>query len=103
MGLDAYIYSHTAPERVAYWRKNAKLDEWMANKWHHIHDRDHRQVFNLQRLYLTPELIDDLRQAIRDGDLGFDEKEKRAFLSELLLFKDDIELNKTVYYYTNWW
>lgn len=103
MGLDAYIYSHDTPEQVAYWRKNAKLDEWMANKWHHINDRGRHQVFNLQKLYFTPELIDELRYTLKTDNLGLDDEEKRNFLSELLLFKDDIELNQTVYYYTNWW
>ena len=105
MGLDAYIYTHDAPDQVAYWRKNHKLEEWMANRWRKEQSEpdDPCHTFNLERLYFTPELLDNLAEAVRDGDLGFEGHAKKEFLNDLLLYKDDIEQYDRVIFYTSWW
>ena len=103
MGLDAYIFSNPKPKQERYWRKNYELNEFMREEWEK-QNPDFDKEFNLERLHLTDAVLNQLADKVRKGELGYSDLEQRTnLLNDILIYKDDIDLNSTEYFYTCWY
>lgn len=65
MGLDQYAWSRENEEPEFQWRKHAKLQEFMENKWH----EKSQEAFNCVDLYLDLDDIKELEEAIKDNTM----------------------------------
>jgi len=65
MGLDQYAWSRENEEPKFLWRKHAKLQEFMENKWH----EKSQEGFNCVDLYLDLDDIKELEKAINDNKM----------------------------------
>jgi len=120
MGLDQYAFATTAPSKgkfaksteLAYWRKHANLEGWMAELYYESNPDD-GESFNCKKLYLDLEDLDNLETAINDDGLphtegfffGTSDDSNEARNRDLdFIAKARWHLNNgDKVYYTSWW
>lgn len=124
MGLDQYAYScdpglikgdvdferPEASNEIFYWRKHPDLQGWMRNLYASKGGSD--EQFNCVPVRLTEEDLNELEEAVRDGDLprtvGFffgesnEDEDKEGDLEFIRLARHELAEGKAVFYYS-WW
>ena len=115
MGLDQVwitVEQGSTEEQVLFQhRKVPALEDFMAHKWA---ESNPDKVFNCERLYITVELLNELREVIQDNMLNPDAtglfwgyhipKEHDAEILEAIEEAETAILDRdAVVYYTSWW
>lgn len=113
MGLDQVWISlekdSDEPKVLFEHRKVPALEDFMAQVW----AENNEGVFNCERVYVTPELLDELRTAVLENNLNvsasgfFWGDHSQDHMAEILEACEEaetaiVERDATVYY-TSWW
>lgn len=109
-----YVSTVTKPREIAYWRKHPNLHGWMAERWmiNKTGGEGDTNNFNGIELELTREDLDDLEQAILEGNLpgtsGFffgedaDEYYREADLKFIREARAELFMGLKVFYNSSW-
>jgi len=68
MGLDQWMKKRKGDveEEIAYWHKHPNLQGWMKELW----SKDHIGEFNLTKVFLSKEDLDELERVVKSGTLS---------------------------------
>lgn len=109
---DNFVSKVTKPKELAYWRKHPNLHGWMAELWMSRNDGTSADEFNGVELELFESDLDDLEEAVRNGELpgtsGFffgndaDDYYKDSDLEFIAHARADLFCGQRVFYNSSW-